>query len=87
MIDLEKINALFDYALAVQEQEPPSEKIRQIENALKPKFFERVPTFTRAITGHYSRRKKKLHLTIISFKSSNFFCLLLLPAVRDHHTR
>ena len=40
MIDLEKINALFDNASEVQEQEPPSEELRQIENALKPKFFE-----------------------------------------------
>ena len=40
MIDLEKINALFDNASEVREQEPPSEELRQIENALKPKFFE-----------------------------------------------
>lgn len=40
MIDLEKINALFDNASEVQEQEQPSEKLRKIENALKPKFFE-----------------------------------------------
>ena len=40
MIDLEKINALFDNASEVREQEPPSEELQQIENALKPKFFE-----------------------------------------------
>lgn len=40
MNDLEKINALFDNVSEFQEQEPPSEELRQIENALKPKFFE-----------------------------------------------
>lgn len=40
MTDLEKINALFDNVSEIQEQEPPSEELRQIENALKPKFFE-----------------------------------------------
>ena len=40
MTDLEKINALFDNVSEIQEQEPPSEELRQLENALKTKFFE-----------------------------------------------
>ena len=40
MIGLEKINALFDNASELKEQEPPSEELRQLENALKTKFFE-----------------------------------------------
>ena len=40
MIGLEKINALFDNASELKEQEPPSEELRQLENALKTKLFE-----------------------------------------------